>query len=496
MFQQDLNPLETRLKSLSQRLDVESSELMYLMLEILKTQQAQISEIPALRSRIKELELRLSKDSKNSHKPPSSDGAKKASGTANRRKKGRKPGGQKGHKGASLEMVSEPDKIEPHAPTHCSGCGEGLASGEITSIQKAQVFDLPPLSLSVCEHQVETRKCSCCGTLTSGNLPDSLSFGTQYGPRVRALMTYLHSYQLIPAARCSTLFRDLFGQSISPGTCINIQQDAYHGLQTFEDLLKANIVHSYQLGADETGIQIKGKRYWLHTISSASHTLLFPHEKRGRQAIDTYDVLPSYEGTLTHDRYSTYFGLIAQHSLCNAHLVRDLEAVIQQTGGESWAIKLQKLLLETLKATKMAREAGKNHLDPRQLTNFKKRYQKYLDIAFALHPPPEKIPGKKGRLKKGVVRNLIEDFKKYEDEIMRFAHDFHIPFDNNQSERDIRMCKVKMKISGCFRSWKGAYAFARIRAYIITAQKQQIRPFHALCDLFDQKALAKQLAAV
>lgn len=493
MFQQNLGPLETRIKSLSPSLTMESFELMNLMLEMLKLQQQQLL---SQEKRIKELEIQLSKDSTNSHKPPSSDGTKKGSVGDRRSGKKRKPGGQAGHKGHKLEMVSHPDKIESHVPPHCSGCGHDLSKGEIIGVQKAQVFDIPPLSLSVCEHQVETRKCSCCGELSSSSLPSGLSYGTQYGSGVRALMTYLHSYQLIPAARCSEFFEDLFGHPISAGTCINIQQNAYDGLESFENQLKTNILQSHQLGADETGIRIMGKRYWLHTISSAYHTLLFPHQKRGRDAIDAYGVLPKYEGILTHDRYSTYFGLMAQHSLCNVHLGRDLEAVIQQTGGESWATKLQKLLLEMLQATKKAQHDGKKSLEARQLDNFKKRYRKYLNIAFALHPLPEKIPGKRGRPKKGFVRNLIEDFQNYEEEILRFAHDFRTPFDNNQSERDIRMCKVKMKISGCFRAWKGAYAFARIRAYIITAKKQGIRPFEVLNDLFGQKLLVKELVQV
>lgn len=480
----DLWELEQQMHSVSSRVDGEVYSLMQMMLKIMKSQQA----------RIQELERQVSQSSKNSHKPPSSDGLKKPSIKEEGKGK-RKAGGQAGHKGSTLKMVSHVDEVIVHRPESCSVCGQDLRAMEPESVQRAQVFDLPEIALKVSEHQVETKRCCCCGWSTSGILPEGIVVGAQYGSGVRAFVSYLHTYQLIPAGRISELFEDLFGHGISAGTCINVQRYGYEALEDFEAGLKRAIGQSKWLGADETGVRIAGKTSWLHTLSTSSHTLFQMHPNRGRKAMDACGVLPSYEGRLVHDRYASYTCYPARHALCNAHLLRDLESVIEQTR-ESWAKKLQRLLLQLKKVVAAQKARGSPQLTDHRLQTFRKRYDKYVDIGLAHHPIPEQVPGKKGRKKKGFTRNLLEDLRDQAEAVLRFAYDFYVPFDNNQAERDLRMSKIKIKVSGCFRSWMGAHAFARIRSYVNTAKKQGIRPFLALKDVFEDKALVPQLSIV
>lgn len=291
--------LEKELALLSGKVDGSVHSLLYVLLDMVKSLQ---TDNLAQKKQIAELKRQLSQHSGNSHKPPSSDGFNKVTSVKSPGGKKRKVGGQPGHKGHKLEMVSLPHETQPHIPSSCSGCGHALDAAPVIKVERGQVFDLPPMELIVTEHQAETRQCLCCGVATRCDLPEGVSVGTQYGSGVRAFMTYLHSYQLIPVARCCELFEDLLGQSMSTGTCMNIQQDAYSLLAPFETHLKQNILESPSLGADETGMRVEGDRHWLHTISSAKHTLLYAHPSRGRKAIESYGVLPRYQGTLTHDR--------------------------------------------------------------------------------------------------------------------------------------------------------------------------------------------------
>ncbi len=501
-----ISAIEEQVARLSGKIDGDGLSLIYRLLDLAKSQQellakqqAQIDSqrvlIDSQEARIEELARQLSQNSQNSHRPPSSDGYKKPVVVPKSGGKRKKAGGQRGHSGSKLEMSSVVHHRYEHDPEICQGCGHSLEGTEVLAVKKAHVYDIPPMELEVSEHIATTRRCLCCGEFNKGTLPEGIQAGAQYGKGVRSLMTYLHSFQLIPAKRCSELFEDLFGQAISPGTCLNMQADAYERLEPFEEELKQNVLSAACLGADETSERVAGRRQWLHTLSTSAHTLLYVHPNRGRKAIDEFGVLNQYGGIVTHDRYNTYFSLSCTHALCNAHLLRDLEAVIEQTN-ETWATRLQKLLLQIYQNVKEAKQKGLGQLSDKSLKNFQKRYEKYVDIGLALHTPPEKVPGKMGRPKKGKTRNLLEDLQKHQEAVLRFAFDFRVPFDNNQSERDIRMCKVKLKISGCFRTSKGASIFARIRSFILTAQKQGLRPLMALSDLFGQQNLVKELVVV
>ena len=235
---------------------------------------------------------------------------------------------------------------------------------------------------------------------------------------------------------------------------------------------------------DETGININGKRIWLHTACNAKWTYFYPHKKRGSEAMDEIEILPKFKGVLCHDHWKAYYKYACSHSLCNAHHLRELEWSAVEDN-QKWASKLKEFLE---KLNKEVDEAG-GKLTPKQSVCRRKRYKKLLVDAEKECPPPkiERKPGQRGRLKKSKSRNLLERLIRYQNDVLRFIDDIEVPFTNNQGENDLRMTKVQQKISGCFRSEDGAFIFCRIRAYLITYRKHGVGATEALELLFKGK---------
>jgi transposase len=452
------------------------------------------SRIEQLEARIKELEDQISKNSRNSSKPPSTDEFDKPSPKSQRKKTGRKIGGQEGHKGHNLKMVESPDKEQLHKVEVCACCQKDLQKQKAEAIERRQVYDLPPLELIITEHQIEVKRCSC-GYINKADYPAGVNHYVQYGPNIKSLLVYMQDYQLLPYERTKEFVKDIFGHTISTGTLYNIRQYAYDQLAPFEDRLKALLSLALVAGFDETGMRVMAQRYWLHSCSTDHHAYYEVHAKRGQKAMDDIGILPDFGGVAIHDFWKSYYHYVCEHGLCNAHLLREL-TFIKERFKQEWPDELIDLLLKMKAAKDRAIAKGKSALSQATLTKYRKQYslivQKGLDVN-PFKPPPIK---KRGRPKKTKARNLIERFRDYADDILRFFYDFKVPFDNNFSERDLRMMKVKQKISGCFRSLNGAKFFARIRSFIITARKQKVNVFKALSNLFMDNSIASQLTTI
>lgn len=452
------------------------------------------SKISDLEGRIKELEDQISKNSRNSSKPPSSDAFSKPEPKSRREKSGRKAGGQNGHKGTNLKLVDSPDKIKVHQVKRCACCGVHLGYQQADALERRQVYDHPPLELIITEHRAELKRCSC-GHLNKAAFPNGVDHYVQYGPNIKGLLVYMQDYQLLPFDRTREFVQDLFGHSLSTGTLYNIRNTAFDQLADFEDRLKLLLTTAVVAGFDETGIRVMAQCLWLHSCSTDRHAYYEVHSKRGQEAMDHIGILPYFEGIAVHDFWKSYYHYCCKHSLCNAHLLRDL-TFIKERFEQSWADDLTGLLLKMKAAKERAIHQGKSGLSSATLYKYQRQYDQIVEDGLAANPFEVPETKKRGRPKKTPPRNLVERLRDYPQDILRFFYDFSVPFDNNFSERDLRMMKVKQKISGCFRSFEGAKCFARIRSFIITARKQNINVFKALSNLFTDNDISLQLAII
>lgn len=448
-------------------------------------------------SQIKQLVELLGQNSKNSNWPSSRDKSRKKNKTKSlRQKTGRKAGGQEGHKGHTLEYNPTPDVIQIHRPMCCQSCQAALAKDiAADDVSKRQVFDLPPLRFVTIEHQAETIICPSCGETTSGEFPADVTNPVQYGSQVKRLAVYLRHEQFIPYERERQLLADLFELPISTGSLQNFVEIAAKRVKPATEAIKGAVIQAEVGHADETGFYISGQRHWLHTVSTQELTYFEPHRNRGQKATDAINILPQFTGTLVHDAWPTYFKYqTLRHALCNAHHLRDLTAIVESEQ-QPWATLMIGCLLSAKQLVAEAQQAGKSKLSDDCLRRIHQIYDAIVSRGLAenplpdMHPPPKK----RGRRKKTKARNLVERFDKHKDAILRFVHDFKVPFDNNLAERDIRMMKVQQKISGCFRSWQGAQQFCSLRTYISTIRKQGLNVWEALGSLFDGDVLLLHL---
>jgi len=443
----------------------------------LEQQQAQIEQ---LQGKVSELEGRLSKNSSNSSKPPSSDGMKRRP-KSQRKKSGKTPGGQKGRIGKGLAQIDNPDSVVTHAPVSCNGCGAALSEVEGICAERRQVFDIPEPNINVTEHQIEEKACPCCGETTRAHFPEGVKGPVQYGDRTRALIAYFSHQHFIPVERLCEIFEDIFGIPLSPGTCANVDKHLFKQLESFEESLKTHLLASRVLHFDESGMRCEKKLHWVHVASSQAATLYTFHTKRGREAMEAAGILPQFNGIAVHDHWFPYFSFKQlEHGLCNAHHLRELTFIYEQKK-ENWAKQMYDLLIAANKEVEKYILQGA--LPNEVLLQIEQDYQKILKEGFEYHASLTPLSkSKRGRQKQREGKNLLDRLKEKRDCVLRFAHDFSVPFTNNQGEQDIRMAKLKQKISGCFRKIRGGQIFCRIRSYISTARKQGWNIWEALVD--------------
>jgi transposase len=454
------------------------------LIELLLKQNEQLIQ------RVKELEERLNKNSRNSDKPPSSDGLKKRPPKPKRirDKKKRQPGGQVGHQGNTLKMSADVDETIRHEHTNCQGCGHDLTGVEGEIRRKKQVVDIPQPQIIITEHQSIEKVCPCCSKKNAGKLPEHLTGNVQYGSGLRALVNYLIIYQLLPYERTTELLKAIYGISPSKGTLYQMLQDGYTQLEGAEKAIREAITTSPVIHCDETGHRVGAKTRWLHVASTKLMTYYYSNRARGALAHQAGDVLPHYKGIAVHDFYHSYLKVECQHALCNAHLIRELKSVFERDPSQRWANSLVRLLVTAKKMTHIAQHNGKTSLSEQILERLSEKYDALLVIADQLNPKA-KPNGKPGRTKQTKTRNLLDRLLTYKMNILRFLFDFKVPFDNNLAERDLRMVKVQQKISNCFRSEFGAEMFCRIRGYISTLLKQGYDVFHTLTKVLQGNVL-------
>jgi transposase len=432
---------------------------------------------------IAELKRQLAASSRNSSKPPSSDGLDKPAPKSLRGRSGRTPGGQPGREGRTLRQIERPDEVMVHAPGACSGCGGSLTGEDRpVGVIRRQVFDIPTITVRVVEHRLISRRCSC-GAVTQAPAPAGVTAPVQYGPQAAAIAVYLCLGQHLPVARTAALLAELFGTPMSVGTVAAWTGRAAAGLAPFTAVARAALASAELVHLDETGLRVAGRLHWLHVASSTRFTSLFCHRRRGKEAIDAAGVLPGFTGIAVHDAFAPYarYGS-ATHALCNAHLLRELIAVADHStahpragadtpAGWCWAAQVIDALL-TLKAIT---DTGVLP-DPDTLAVHRRLIVSAALVGACAQAGP---PGAVGRWHRALARRIRRRLEDY----LRFATDPRVPFDNNPAERDIRMAKIKQKVSGCLRTLTGAQDFAAMRSYLATAAKHGRRPFDVLTEL-------------
>ena len=444
-----------------------------------------LAQVQLLTARVEELETRLNTDSHNSHKPPASDGLAKLPRRRSRRKRsGKASGGQAGHVGFSLQPVAEPHQIVTHAPPQvCPQCQTSLETAPRVMRERRQVFELPPLQPVVIEHQLLQVCCPQCQAVAAGQFPQDVTQPTQYGPGVKALAVYLQEYQHIPMARTQAFFTDALHLPLSEGTLAHARETCAVRLEAVKTAIKQGVAQSAVVNFDETGTRIEGKTRWQHVASTPTLTYYAVQARRGRIAMNAIGILPAFSGTAVHDALHAYFPYACAHSLCNAHLIRDLTAASEMTR-QRWPQQMVALLLDIKAAVERARAAGQTQLAPRLQTAFLTRYDHLICQGFRSNPPHHTRPRGRGRQREGPRRNLLLRLKNHAAAVLAFMYDFRVPFDNNQAERDLRMVRIRQKISGGFRSWRGAEVFSTIRSYLSTMRKQGQNVLAALNSVF------------
>jgi transposase len=448
------------------------------------------AEITALRAEVADLRRRLNLDSSNSSKPPSSDGLKKKPRIAGslRGRSGKPSGGQKGHEGGTLLQVANPDAVVRHEASACGYCGSSLDAKSATGIEKRQVFDIPARPLGVTEHQATIYRCSHCRGMTKAAFPSGVVSQTQYGERIKAAAIYLNVQQLIPEDRVAQALSDLFAATaICPASIVAWVGKKARALGQVYQTIGQRVAEAAVRHLDETGYRIAGKLRWLHTTSSLLFTFYRASEKRGNIPRNLQG------GVVVHDHFLPYRGMDAvDHAFCNAHILRELQALIE-IEKEPWAEPMRDMLLDANAAVNKAREAGATALPPKTVAAFVERYWAAVRLGLAFHrqlPKLEKKANSRGRPKQRPGHNLLERLKTFKDETLRFMTDFDVPFTNNLAEQDLRMMKVKMKISGCFRTLEGARIFAQLRSVVSTARKQARNILQTLAATPTQVTLA------
>lgn len=460
------------------------------MIALIEPLCAQIADLTA---RVKELEDRLATNSRNSSKPPSSDSFTKQTRSL-RQPSGRKSGGQPGHPGTTLPQVAVPDHTRIHEPEQCVACGASLAevAGQ-PDPERRQVFDLPPLKLEVTEHRVMFKECAACGYRNRGMFPAGVACGASYGAGVKSVLTYLNQAHLLPSARSCEIVADLFRQPVSEGLLEAAVNECTIGLAETETSIKQGLARGEVVNFDETGLYVEGKRKWLHSASTLQLTHYACHDHRGATATQAIGILPAFGGRAIHDGFSAYWQYGCRHGLCNAHHLRELTFAHEQMH-RTWAGQMKALLLEIKQAVDTAKVQQQTALDPAQIVDYEKRYGAMLQAGLEEeHHDPPPPTGQRGRKKQSKSKNLLDRLAKHQAETLAFMHDFAVPFDNNLAERDLRMMKIKQKVSGGFRTMTGAQAFCRIRSYISTMKKQGHNVIAALKSVFLGTPLAPDI---
>ena len=438
--------------------------------------------VALLAKRVQELEDKQAKNSSNSSKPPSSDGMSKPKRTRSLRKSsGKKSGAQEGHPGHRLEMAEKPDQVNRYSVERCAQCQASLEKTAIQRIEKRQEYELPPIRLLVIEYQAEVKCCPECGCENQAEFPAGITQPTQYGPDFKALLVYLNQKQFVPLERVVEFCKDVIGQSVGEGTIVEASQQVAQAVEPVNDRVKQYLIKTDEpVHFDESSLRVNRDNYWVHSAGTERATNYHLDEKRGAIGIDNAGILPHRIGKSVHDDWSAYYTYKnADHASCNAHHLREF-AFLQERYPQDWEGAMVELLLSIKKTVAEAVAQSQPCLAQEQVAAFETRYDALVRQGLTLNPVPERLPGQRGKIKQPPPKNLLDRLRDHKAAVLAFMYDFKVPFDNNLAERDIRMVKLKQKISGCFRSENGGKTFCAIRSYLSTARKNSFSAFDAL----------------
>jgi transposase len=373
----------------------------------------------ALEAKVNKLEKRLNRNSKNSDQPPSSDGLRRP--PRQRSKSKRKTGGQAGRTGKTLKFSDKPDKTIRHSADYCQECGENLGNVEGAVLSRRQEIEIPDKPVQVIEHQRLEQLCPCCGQRNQGQWPAHLTGNVQYGRRFKAFCVYLMNYQLLPYERTSELLKTLLGYQPGGGTLQSILEQANEALEPVEMIIKDAIRGSPVGHGDETGIRVDGQTQWLHVFSTLSYTYYYWSKYRGQKAHQTDGLLPSYEGILMHDAYRSYFVHAYQHALCNAHLLRELQAIYEADQSQRWPLQMMRLLRVAWTLVKSVKEAGQAQLPTNHRDRILSLFDQIVERADQHTPRNHRQPGQRGRVAQSVPRNLLDRLLEHKVTYLRFS---------------------------------------------------------------------------
>ena len=443
------------------------------------------AEIASLNQTIKELKEQLNKNSKNSSKPPSSDGLKKPAVNKNkslRESSGKKLGAQEGHDGVHLSVISDPDHIENHMHSDCTGCPHRAECLSKACIKETRHEIDTVVTVDVTAHNaIEVRECPLHGGVKTGSFPENIKATVQYGKNLQAMVVAFNTVGAVSINRTHEILSSVFNIPLATGTIKNMVTRCAESLKDTYERIRLKMTILGLVHCDETGSRVDGKTCWVHVASDQDYTYLTISQKRGQIGMDAADVLPHVRGIIVHDCWGSYWKYQdVTHAICCAHLLRELNGVIENHPEQTWAVRFKKLLLDMKKVRDKALLSEEDEVSYYHRHKFDKEYDAIIKTAYEENPLPETPAKKRGRKKKSKVLNLICRLDNYKESVCLFLKNLCVPFDNNQAERDLRMVKVKTKVSGCFRSEEGAQEYLTIMSYIGSASKHGINAFTAI----------------
>lgn len=447
-----------------------------------KTIEEQAKRIAELEELVKDLYEKLHKNSNNSSKPPSSDGLEKPKPKSLREPSGKKPGGQTGHKGSGLSLPVIPTQTVIHTPAPCENCPMKGQCVRCALSPARNVLDVA-LDVQVTAHYTESYTCpKRDNQIISGNFPEDVGSSVQYGAGIRALCVALNTMGMMSINRTHELLEGLLGLPLSTGTISGMVTQCAEKLENTLEEIRQTLVQRPVVHFDETGSRAEGKTFWVHSACDEQYTYLSAQEKRGVEGMNGANVLPEFQGIAIHDCWSPYWSYEVGHGLCCAHLLRELNGVIDNDSPRKaeWAKGMKTLLLEMNKYRNEVLAQEKPAFDPEKVKEYEQRYDKIIETAYQTNPVPKQPKGKPGRPKRGKRLALIDRLAKHKGEVCLFLHDLLVPFTNNLAEQSVRMVKVKTKVSGCFRTQGGISAFTKIMSYLQTAAKHHVPAFDAI----------------
>ena len=446
--------------------------------------------IAAQALRIQELEEKLKKNSQNSSKPPSTDGYKKPRPVSNREKTGRKSGAQAGHKGSGFKMP-DPDIMQdvPHIPEKCLGCPN---FGKCEKVETSAIRNEVDVEIQVVlrRHYTESYICPLRGgSILRGEFPEGINSSMQYGPGVKALAATLNTEGMMSVQRTHAFLSAALGLPVSVGTICAMVHELALRVQDTVQAVSQVLMYFPVNNADETGFRVEGALYWLHSVCNALFTFLSIQRQRGEDAMRAIGLLPEYRGILVTDCLRSYWKFPQlSHAVCNAHILRELKAIVENKPEQTWAGELRALLQEMDHCRNEAMYSGEQSLPAAKVEEFERRYDEILDRAVKANPIPDRKPGQRGKTPRGKVRSLIDRLHEHKKEALAFLTNFQIPFTNNLAEQSLRMAKVKGKVSGCLRTVSGANDFAAIMSFIGSVKKHGINVLSAVKSAFSGDA--------